>query len=59
MGIKRNHKPSRLITGNVPQARFLWLLAKALNTRLAMLLVGNSCLTFLGNSVEDFMEEDE
>ena len=49
MGIKHNHKPIRLITGNVPRARVLWLLAKALNTRLAMLSVGNSCLTFLLN----------
>ena len=45
VGIKRNHKPSRLITGNVPPARVLWLLAKALSIRLAMLSVGNSCLT--------------
>jgi len=49
VGIKRNHKPSRLITGNVPRARVLWLLAKASNTRLATLSVGNSCLTFLLN----------
>ena len=47
MGTKHNHRPNRLITGNVPRARILWLLAKASNTRLAMLSVGNSCLTFL------------
>ena len=39
--------------GNLPyirqQARILWLLAKASNTRLATLSVGNSCLTFLLN----------